>query len=362
MSKLKVSGNASGTGVITLEAPNTNTDRAITLPDSAGTLLMTDGDGSNLTGLSHTPEGTAVLSTGETGATKFLREDGDGTCSWQAAAGGVDGIVSSADATAITIDSSENVGIGTTSPNRKLTVIKNSASDTPVAKVENSNTSGWLVGLESLAPNLGTGSYYAGVVVGHEWSGNNAGKLEFYYAGDASTSNSIGLGWHGKQDALKVKFDNTVSVDGSFSKGSGSFKIKHPLESKKDTHYLMHSFVESPRTDLIYRGKTQLTNGQASINIDTYFGMAEGTFDALTDDVDTFTSNESGWDSVKGSVIGNILTIDCQSNSCSDTISWMVVADRKDEHIMTTPWTDDDGKPILEPLIPEDEKENLENN
>ena len=30
-------------------------------------------------------EGTAVISTGETGATKFLREDGDGTCSWQAA-------------------------------------------------------------------------------------------------------------------------------------------------------------------------------------------------------------------------------------------------------------------------------------
>lgn len=33
-------------------------------------------------------EGTAVLSTGEVGGTKFLREDGDGTCSWQDAAGG----------------------------------------------------------------------------------------------------------------------------------------------------------------------------------------------------------------------------------------------------------------------------------
>lgn len=33
----------------------------------------------------HTPEGTAVLSTGETGAVKFLREDGDGTSSWQPA-------------------------------------------------------------------------------------------------------------------------------------------------------------------------------------------------------------------------------------------------------------------------------------
>ena len=33
--------------------------------------------------VSTTPEGTAILSTGESGATKFLREDGDGSCSWQ---------------------------------------------------------------------------------------------------------------------------------------------------------------------------------------------------------------------------------------------------------------------------------------
>ena len=33
------------------------------------------------------PEGTAVLSTGESGGTKFLREDGDGTSSWQTASG-----------------------------------------------------------------------------------------------------------------------------------------------------------------------------------------------------------------------------------------------------------------------------------
>jgi len=35
-----------------------------------------------------TTEGTAVLSTGESGGTKFLREDGDGTCSWQTPSGG----------------------------------------------------------------------------------------------------------------------------------------------------------------------------------------------------------------------------------------------------------------------------------
>jgi hypothetical protein len=35
-------------------------------------------------------EGTAVKSTGETGGTKYLREDGDGTCSWQVPAGSGD--------------------------------------------------------------------------------------------------------------------------------------------------------------------------------------------------------------------------------------------------------------------------------
>ena len=36
----------------------------------------------------HSHEGTSILSTGETGGTKFLREDGDGTSSWQPIAGG----------------------------------------------------------------------------------------------------------------------------------------------------------------------------------------------------------------------------------------------------------------------------------
>jgi len=39
------------------------------------------------------PEGTAVLSTGETGGTKYLREDGDNTCSWQAVTAVHDGTI-----------------------------------------------------------------------------------------------------------------------------------------------------------------------------------------------------------------------------------------------------------------------------
>ena len=58
--------------------------------ETVGKLLQADGDNtcSWVAAPSGTPEGTAILSTGETGGTKFLREDGDGTCSWQAAGGG----------------------------------------------------------------------------------------------------------------------------------------------------------------------------------------------------------------------------------------------------------------------------------
>jgi len=93
MSKLKVSGNASGTGVITLEAPNTNTDRTITLPD---------GD----------------ISLGV-------------------------GIDDNATSTAITIDASENVGIGgAIVGTRKLTISKAGAEGVEfnLANAPNENT------------------------------------------------------------------------------------------------------------------------------------------------------------------------------------------------------------------------------
>jgi hypothetical protein len=148
-----------------------------------------------------------------------------------------------------------------------------------------------------------------------------------------------------------LTFDTSgnATFSGSLSKGSGSFKIDHPLESKKDTHHLVHSFVEAPQADNIYRGKVDLVDGSATVNIDSVAGMTEGTFVALNREVQCFTSNESDWDAVKGSVSGNILTITCQNNSSTATISWLVVGERKDQHMYDTDWTDENGKVIVEP-------------
>ena len=42
MSKVVIQGDTNGTGVFTLASPNSNTDRTLTLPDAAGTMMLTD--------------------------------------------------------------------------------------------------------------------------------------------------------------------------------------------------------------------------------------------------------------------------------------------------------------------------------
>jgi hypothetical protein len=144
-----------------------------------------------------------------------------------------------------------------------------------------------------------------------------------------------------------VDITGDVDISGALSKGSGSFKIDHPL--KPDTHHLVHSFLEAPQADNVYRGKVDLVAGTASVNIDTVAGMTDGTFVLLNREVQCFTSNESGWTAVRGSVSGNTLTITAQDNTCVDTISWLVIGERQDQHMYDTNWTDENGKVIVEP-------------
>jgi len=78
----------SGLGTAATQDTGTSANNVVQLD---GTAKLPAVDGSQLTGIDTDVEGTAVLSTGETGGTKFLREDGDGTCSWQLPTADVDG-------------------------------------------------------------------------------------------------------------------------------------------------------------------------------------------------------------------------------------------------------------------------------
>jgi hypothetical protein len=205
------------------------------------------------------------------------------------------------------------------------------------------NTSYGVYSTVNVGANRSIGTHY-GVYVTGTLTGSITGSAYGIYVAPSWMTNYFG---------------GDVQVIGSLSKGSGSFKIDHPLPELQDTHHLVHSFVESPQADLIYRGKVTLTNGQAQVNIDQAAGMTDGTFVALCRDVQCFTSNESDWDAVKGAVVGNMLIIDCQNSSSSATISWLVIGERQDKHMFETKWTDENGKVIVEPL--KDNTEDVKN-
>jgi hypothetical protein len=192
---------------------------------------------------------------------------------------------------------------------------------------------------------------------------NNAGAARYYAYGANGTTEGTHefhtIASDGTPDTIVAIISSTglavtgaLSCTGALSKGSGSFRIEHPLPSKSATHQLVHSFIEGPKCDLIYRGKVDLVDGKASVNIDADSTMTEGTFEALCATVQCFTSNESGWGAIRGKVIGNILTIEAQDAASTDNVSWMVIGERKDKHIMDTDWTDKNGRPIVEPLKP----------
>ena len=139
----------------------------------------------------------------------------------------------------------------------------------------------------------------------------------------------------------------TLQVNGSLAKSSGTFDIEHPLHIGTNKR-LVHSFIEGPRCDLIYRGKTTLINGSAVVNIDKECtqspecAMDEGTFEALCNNPQIFLQNNKTFDRVRGVVSGATLTITCETPAAVE-IEWMVIAERADPFIKQWDRTNPDG-------------------
>ena len=235
------------------------------------------------------------------------------------------------------IDSSGNVGIGTTSPDVPLHI--NIGTENQGVLVESTDATARL----NLRDGSTSGNTYVGIgAIGDDLSlyANNARRLTIQ-------GGNVGIG--------TTTPGATLDVNGSLSKVSGSFKIPHPLPAMAETHNLVHSFVEAPQADNLYRGRVVLVDGAATVDLDEAAGMTTGTFELLNRDLQCFIVNNEGWTAVSGVVSGSTLTITAQDAACVDTVDWLVIGERHDQHMYDTEWTDDDGRVIVEP-------ENLEAN
>ena len=131
--------------------------------------------------------------------------------------------------------------------------------------------------------------------------------------------------------------------------GTKSFRIDHPVPALTDTHRLVYYATEGCRADLLFRGSVDLVAGTATVDVDAVSLQTDGTFVALTRDAQIWVHNATGWDAVRGSLSGNTLTITCQDSSSTDTIHWLIVADRYDNHMQTNMTTDPTtGRPLVE--------------
>lgn len=193
----------------------------------------------------------------------------------------------------------------------------------------------------------GSGNYFPGIAAHRYATGSNYAPFVIVQTNNSGTYVAYNLTTAGQHN-----FAGNVYVAGNLSAGGTKpFCIDHPiLEDKK----LYHVAVEAPRNDLLYRGKVQLVEGQATVNLDTESRMTAGTFAALVQNVEVVgLNNASGFGRIRASaVVNGQFTIYAEEADSTDEVNWVVMAERNDTNMHGNTLCDEYGR-----LVPEQDKE-----
>ncbi|MBK9188320.1 MAG: hypothetical protein IPM33_05120 [Phycisphaerales bacterium] len=163
--------------------------------------------------------------------------------------------------------------------------------------------------------NRGTGGPGVGVYGSH--AGNGFGV----YGTTAGASGYAGY------------FQGRVHVTGALTKGSGTFKIDHPLDP--ENKYLSHSFVESPDMMNVYNGNIRTDEGGlAVVELPAYFEALNREFRYQLTVIDE-SDNDFIFAKVLRPVAANRFVI---KTSQPDTlVSWQVTGIRQDAFARANP-------------------------
>jgi|HubBroStandDraft_1064217.scaffolds.fasta_scaffold01331_2 hypothetical protein len=199
-------------------------------------------DGSSVTGSDDTAVGTlAGFSTGSLNNATAIGANAEVSKSNALVLGAITGTNSG---------TSVSVGIGTSAPAATLDVRDNGYGGNTISAITANTSQNAVYGSNTSTSGNANGAYfYTASPAGTAVVGVNGGTGGNDYAG-----------W----------FGGNVYISGNLAKGSGSFKIDHPLDPANK--YLYHSFVESPDMMNIYNGVATLdARGSVWITLPDYF-------------------------------------------------------------------------------------------
>ena len=125
--------------------------------------------------------------------------------------------------------------------------------------------------------------------------------------------------------ASNYSFMNNLCVFGNVTKGGGTFKISHPDPKKTETHYLLHSFVESPTAgDNIYRYEVESIDGVAEIILPDYFSY-------LNENIQIWVNGKNNFGNGYGEINDELTKITIHTNIDGE-YNVLAIGTRKDEH------------------------------
>lgn len=208
----------------------------------------------------------------------------------------------------------------------------------------NSGTGIGVYGVSSTG--TGTGAY------GVNSTSNNWGKLGLIsdgVRGEAASANGNGVRaianngssayalWASSTSGYAGYFTGKVNITGALTKGSGTFKIDHPLDPANK--YLSHSFVESPDMKNLYDGIVTLdAAGEAVVRMPDWFEALNRDFRYQLTPMGAFAPVY-----VAAEIVDNAFRI--AGGSPGLRVSWQVTGSRKDAYAEAHPITVEEDKP-----------------